>query len=355
MPGREDEYYSSHQKLSLISAIGQQQLQQAKVLMIGAGGLGCPCLQILAGAGIGTIGIADYDRISISNLHRQYLYNYADAGKLKTTIATERLSAYNPFIIIQTHDLLVEESNILELLSAYDLIIDGTDNFASRYLINDACVLLDKPLVYGAIHQSEGHVTVFNYHNGPTLRCLFPKDENESIASCAEIGAYNVITNIIGTLMANEAIKVILQHPDVLAGKLNQVDILSGKTFQIRYQEVEGSRQKSIERFSGLSNIKTVSVADLKEKLNSNESFYLIDVREETEHADFNIGGTNIPLQNLMSQLNFEFAATDEIIFYCQKGTRSKQAAEYLFTKGFKNAVSLQGGMDLWQKITLNI
>ena len=355
MPGREDEYYSSHQKLSLISANGQQQLQQAKVLVIGAGGLGCPCLQMLAGAGIGTIGIADYDSISISNLHRQYLYNYNDTGKLKTTIAAERLSAYNPFIVIQTHELLVEESIILELFSAYDLIIDGTDNFASRYLINDACVVLDKPLVYGAIHQTEGHVTVFNYNMSPTLRCLFPKDENESITSCAEIGAYNVITNIIGTMMANEAIKIILQHSDVLAGKLNQVDILFGKTFQIRYQEVEGSRQKSIERFSGSNSIKTISAADLKEKLNRNESFYLIDVREETEHADFNIGGTNIPLEKLMSQLNFEFTVTDKIILYCQKGTRSKQAADYLLKKGFQNAVSLQGGMDLWGKIYVNI
>ena len=355
MPNKQDEYYSSHQKLSFIGTEGQLQMQHSSVLVIGAGGLGCPCLQVLAGAGVGTIGIADFDRVSISNLHRQQLYHYNDAGKLKAQVAAERLMVYNPFITVQTHDLMVDESNILDLLLLYDIIVDSTDNFFTRYLINDASVYLNKPLVYGAIHQTEGHVTVFNYNNAPTLRCLFPKDENESIASCAEIGAYNVTTSIIGTMMANEVIKIILQHQDILAGKLNQVDIVSGKTFQIRYQEVEGSRQKSIERFSGSNIINIITAADLKEKFNRNESFYLIDVREETEHADFNIGGTNIPLQRLLNQLNFEFTAADEIILYCQKGTRSKQAADYLLKKGFQNAVSLQGGMDLWQNIYVNI
>jgi len=350
MPGKQDEYYSSHQKLPLINTMGQQQLKQAKVLVIGAGGLGCPCLQVLAGAGIGIIGIADYDTVAISNLHRQQLYNYNDAGKLKTKAAVERLTAYNPFITIQTHELMVDESNILELLSGYDLVIDGTDNFATRYLVNDACVLLNKPLVYGAIHQAEGHVTVFNYNNSPTLRCLFPKDENESIASCAEIGAYNVITGIIGIMMANEAIKIILQHPDILAGKLNQVDILSGKTFQVKYQHASDSRQKSKDRFTKKYTNKAISPVVLKEKISNNQPLILIDVRETMEHQLFNIGGTNIPLATFLEQTVFDFLPTDEVVLYCEKGTRSSQAAAYLLAKGFQNAVSLQGGMDLWQK-----
>ena len=204
MPGNQDEYYSSHQKLSFINTRGQQQLQHTAVLVIGAGGLGCPCLQVLAGAGIGTIGIADHDVVSISNLHRQQLYHDSDAGRLKTQAAAEKLRACNPFIKIETYELMADQHNILPLLTLYDVIIDCTDNFYTRYLVNDACVVSGKPLVYGAIHQTEGHVTVFNYNNSPTLRCLFPKDENDSIASCAEIGAYNVITNIIGTMMANE-------------------------------------------------------------------------------------------------------------------------------------------------------
>jgi sulfur-carrier protein adenylyltransferase/sulfurtransferase len=355
MPDEQEGYYSSHQKLSFIHSTGQQQLQQSSVLVIGAGGLGCPCLQLLAGAGIGALGIADYDTVSISNLHRQHLYNYNDAGKLKTQAAVERLTAYNPFIKIQPHQLLVDESNIVELLSWYDVIIDCTDNFYSRYLINDACVLLDKPLVYGAIYQTEGHVTVFNYKNSPTLRCLFPKDENESIASCAEMGAYNVVTNIIGSMMANEAIKIMLGQTDVLAGKLNQVDMLTGKTFQIQYQRVAGSREKSIQRFSKKYIDKTINPNELKEKLNHPDLFFLIDVREENEHLNFNIGGINIPHQKFINQPSFDFSPTDEIILYCQKGTRSKQAAAYLLQKGFQNALSLQGGMEGWQKISAHI
>ena len=326
---------------------------QAKVLVIGAGGLGCPCLQVLAGAGIGTIGIADFDTVAVSNLHRQQLYNYNDTGKLKTLAAAERLNAYNPFIEVHKHHLQVDETNALELLSAYDLIVDGTDNFYTRYLINDACIVLDKPLVYGAIHQTEGHVTVFNYNESPTLRCLFPKDDNESIPSCAEIGAYNVITNIIGTMMANEVIKVMLHHPDVLAGKLNQVDILTGKTFQIQYKEIEGSREKSINRFSKSYINKTITPAALKERINENKELVLIDVRETSEHNQFNIGGVNIPLAELLDQTKFDFSASDEIVLYCQKGARSRQAVDHLAAKGFQGAVSLQGGVDLWQKYQL--
>jgi sulfur-carrier protein adenylyltransferase/sulfurtransferase len=349
------EYYSSHQKLSFINVPGQNQLQQAKVLVIGAGGLGCPCLQMLTGAGIGIIGIADYDTVAISNLHRQYLYNYNDAGKLKIRVAAERLTQYNPFIKIQTHQLLVDESNILDLLSQYDLIIDGTDNFTTRYLINDACIFINKPLVYGAIHQAEGHVTVFNYKGSPTLRCLFPKDENESIASCAEIGAYNVATGIIGLMMANEAIKILLQHPDVLAGKLNQVDILTGRTLQVQYKEANDSRQKSIDRFTTSHRNNTISPEALKERLGNNQPVYLIDVREAAEYHEWNIGGINIPLQAFLNQTSFDFSTTDDIVLYCQKGIRSKQAVDYLSSIGFQNALSLQGGIDLWQKISADI
>ncbi len=345
-------YYSSHSKLSFIGTDGQEKLQQKKALVIGAGGLGCPCLQSLSGAGIGTIGIADFDTISISNLHRQHLYHYHDAGKLKTTVAAEKLSQYNPFIKIQTHPLMVNESNVLELIGNYDVIVDGTDNFATRYLINDACVVLNKPLVYGAIHQTEGHVTVFNYQHSPTLRCLFPKDENETIASCAEIGAYNIITSIVGTMMANEVIKILLNHADVLAGKLLQLDVLSGKMLQVKYQPIAESISKSAERFTQSKNNKTISPKVLRERIKCNQHFHLIDVRETDEHKDFNIGGINIPLQNFLQLSNFEFSPTDEIVLYCQKGIRSNQAAEWLTSKGFSNAFSLQGGIDYWQKIS---
>lgn len=345
-------FYQSHQQLPFIKAEGQALLQQQKVLVIGAGGLGCPCLVALAGAGIGTLGIADFDKVSISNLHRQYLYSMADAGQLKTTVASNRLQQYNPFIKIQQHQLLVDENNILQLIQDYDIIADCTDNFAARYLINDACVYLNKPLVYGAIHQAEGHVTVFNYHGSATLRCLFPKDENESIASCAEIGAYNITTSIIGNMMANEVIKIVLNRPEVLAGKLKLLSVLDGSINTVAYKPTAEGRARSIERFTSSKQANTITPATLAEMMHSDKPFTLLDVREPAEHSQNNIGGINFPLQELILTEEFSFNNADQIIIYCQKGNRSLQALAYLQTKGFTNAVSLQGGIDLYQQLT---
>lgn len=339
-------YYSSHNKLFFIGKDGQEKLEQSRVLVIGAGGLGCPCLLALAGAGIATVGIADFDSISISNLHRQPLYNFADAGKLKTTVAAVRLQQYNPFINIASHTILIDETNIIELLSSYDVIADCTDNFSTRYLVNDACVYLNKPLVYGAIHQGEGHVTVFNYRNSPTLRCLFPKDENDGIASCAEIGAYNISTAIIGNMMANEVIKIILQQQDVLAGRLRQLNVLDGSSITVGYTTSAEGRNKGLQRFSGEKVSDEISAIAMAKKIDQQQAFFLLDVREAAEHASTNIGGSNIPLQTLLQTTNFPFSASDEIIVYCQKGNRSRMAVAYLKQKGFFNSVSLQGGIE---------
>ena len=344
-------FYQSHQQLPFIKEEGQAILQKQKVLVIGAGGLGCPCLIALAGAGIGVIGIADFDTVSVSNLHRQYLYNLADAGQLKTTIAANRLGQYNPFIQIQAHDLLVDKGNVLQLIQDYDIIADCTDNFAARYLINDACVYLNKPLVYGAIHQGEGHVTVFNYNGSATLRCLFQKDENESIASCAEIGAYNITTSIIGNMMANEVIKIALNLPDILEGKLKLLSVLDGSINSIAYKPTKEGRTKSRERFTSAKQADTVSPLLLAEMINAGKDFTLIDVREPAEHLQNNIGGMNIPLQHLLQSEIFSFNNNDSIIVYCQRGSRSLQALAYLQNKGFTNAVSLQGGIDLYQQL----
>lgn len=345
-------FYQSHQQLPFIKAEGQALLQQQKVLVIGAGGLGCPCLVALAGAGIGTLCMADFDKVSISNLHRQYLYSMADAGQLKTTVAADRLQQYNPFIKIQTHQLLVDENNVLQLIQDYDIIADCTDNFATRYLINDACVFLNKPLVYGAIHQGEGHVTVFNYNGSASLRCLFPKDENESIASCAEIGAYNITTAMIGNMMANEVIKIVLNRPEVLAGKLKLLSILDGGINTIAYKPTAEGRAKSIERFTSSKQANTITPATLAEMMYSDKPFTLLDVREPAEHSQNNIGGINFPLQELILTEEFSFNHADQIIIYCQKGNRSLQALAYLKNKGFTNVVSLQGGIDLYQQLT---
>ena len=351
MPEQINEYYESHQKLPFIGTQGQQKLQQAKVLVIGAGGLGCPSLQYLAGCGIGHIDIVDFDTVDVSNLHRQVLYNLQDVGKPKATTAVEKLSAYNPYISLKAHRLFVDESNVLSLLQNNNIVVDCTDNFQVRYLINDACVLLDKPLVYGAIHKNEGHITVFNYHQSPTLRCLFPEsDVNDNIQGCADIGAYNITTGVIGLMMANEVIKIILQHPDVLASKLIQVDVLTGNFMQIKYASCLEGRQKSIERFQSSTSIE-ISPASLSQKIKESEIFSLFDVREEDERLRFNIGGTHIPLQKFFEE-SIQIPPTETIIVYCQRGERSLRAVKFLKQKGFANAFSLKGGMDLWQKLS---
>ena len=345
------EYYRSHEKLPFIGSPGQQLLQQAQVLVIGAGGLGCPCLKSLAGAGFSVIGIVDFDTVAVSNLHRQTLYDAKDTGLPKATVAAEKLRAYNPFITVRPYQLIVDESNVLSLLAEYDLVVDCTDNFLVRYLINDACVLLGKPLVYGAIHQSEGHVTVFNYRGSATLRCLFPESsQNDSLQSCADIGAYNITTGIIGLLMANEAIKVVLQHPDVLAGRLHYFDALTGKSRQLKYQPLAGSREKSLARFEQASPSVEISAADLRQKINHGETFHLVDVREDDERNAFHIGGQHIPLLQFLQQSFDELNPLETIVVYCERGGRSLQSARYLREKGFVHAYSLQGGMHLWRQ-----
>ena len=346
------EYYRSHEKLSFIGSAGQQLLQQAKVLVVGAGGLGCPCLKWLAGSGAGVIGIVDFDTVSVSNLHRQVLYDVKDTGLPKALVAAEKLSAYNPHIALRPHRVMIDEGNVLALLADYDIIVDCTDNFQVRYLINDACVVLNKPLVYGAIHQSEGHVTVFNYLGSGTLRCLFPEsDQNDSIQSCADIGAYNIITGIIGLMMANEVIKIILQREEVLAGRLYHFDALSGNSRRLNYQPLEGSREKSATRFEQALPPVEISPGSLQQKMLNNESFRLVDVREADERLLFNIGGEHIPLRQFLQQSPLQIDPADTIIIYCERGGRSLQTAKYLRSKGFVHAYSLQGGMQLWQQM----
>jgi sulfur-carrier protein adenylyltransferase/sulfurtransferase len=348
------DYYQSHQKLPFIGEGGQAMLQQQKVLVAGAGGLGCPCLTALAGAGIGSIGIADFDVVAISNLHRQPLYMYQDTGKPKALAAAAILAKYNPFIHIVPHVLMLDENNVLPLLKQYDIIVDCTDNFYTRYLLNDACVYLNKPLVYGAIHQGEGHVTVFNYQQGATLRCLFPKDEHESIPSCAQIGAYNIATCTIGSLMANEVIKIALQHPAVLAGKIQQLDMVNGTQLTIACPATPQGRQKSMQRFAGnLPATATIAPANVQLLISNGLPLTLLDVRETAEHHTGNIGGINIPLAQILQCDQLPFTPAGTLVVYCQKGQRSLQAVSWLRQNGYQQAVSLQGGIEHYLQITL--
>lgn len=342
-------YYKSHEQLNFIGTAGQQQISAAKVLMIGAGGLGCPCLLQLATCGVGTIGLADYDVVSLSNLHRQTIYTFNDLEKSKVKTASQTLLAHNPNIQLIEHDFLVDETNVLSLIQNYDIVVDGTDNFLVRYLINDACVFLNKPLVYGAIYQTEGQVAVFNYHNSATLRCLFPEPPPEnSIQSCAEIGAYNITTSIIGTMMAGEVIKIILKSDAVFTGKLIYVDVLAGKNTRLAYPENPESRAISINRFSKKETPVAIAPKEFQDKFQQ-QNFKLIDVRNDDDHEDFNIGGLNIPLSKISRFNTDAFFTDDNLVFYCQQGLRSHQAAEFFRQAGFSNSFSLQGGLSAYK------
>ncbi|MEI6509301.1 MAG: HesA/MoeB/ThiF family protein, partial [Bacteroidota bacterium] len=217
--------YNRHIILPEIGLEGQQKLKLAKVLVIGAGGLGCPLLQYLAAAGVGTIGVVDSDTVDESNLHRQILYSSNEVGKNKADIAAKKLSELNPFIKITPIVSYLNSENALQLFSDFDIIIDGSDNFATRYLVNDACVILNKPFVSGSIYKFQGQISVFNYHEGPTYRCLYP--EPGDIPNCAEVGVLGVLPGIVGCLMANETIKMIIGNGEVLSGKLLVFDSLT--------------------------------------------------------------------------------------------------------------------------------
>jgi len=347
-------YYKSHIKLDFIASSGQHKLQRAKVLVIGAGGLGCPCLMALAVSGIGNIGICDGDIVSNTNIQRQTLFNYSDIGQAKTAAAIHSLKLKNPYLLYHEHCFFINEQNILTLIEPYDVIVDATDNFGSRYLINDACVIKGKPLVYGAIFQTEGHLTVFNHQNSPTLRCLFPEQElEEDIPACADTGAYMIATNGIGTMMAGEVIKTILKHNKVLCGRLLTFDAVSNQTMFTSYQLDVHSENKSYSRFKSLQSAVELPPEEFIEKTQT-AGIELIDVRTPAERSAQHIGGKHIPLQELDLLDLTRFSISQHFYFYCQTGFRSMQAAKRLRAKGYINAFSLKNGIthfnDLLQK-----
>ena len=338
-------YYKSHLKLDFIALKGQQKLARLKVLVIGAGGLGCPCLTALSASGVGNIGLADGDLISSSNISRQTLFNYQDTGGYKTAVAIASLKSRNPHLRYHEHRFFVTEENILSLVEAYDIVVDATDNFQARYLINDACVIKDKALVYGAIFQTEGHVTVFNYRNSPTLRCLFQEpDQEEALPSCAESGAYMIVTNIIGTMMANEVIKIALSEEEVLSGKLLSFEALCNTMTRTTYSADQQSRAKSYFRFKQTSKAIELTAAAFAESTQGTD-IELIDVRTMEERTAQHIGGKHIPLQELEQFDLTRYDAAQHFYFYCQTGIRSLQAAKKLRARGYENAFSLKNGI----------
>tara|TARA_B110000093_G_scaffold35324_1_gene36755 strand:- start:2286 stop:3419 length:1134 start_codon:yes stop_codon:yes gene_type:complete len=355
--------YQRHLTLPGFGEAAQLKLKAARVLIVGAGGLGCPALQYLAAAGVGTLGIVDDDRVSRSNLQRQILYTDADVGEMKVAVAAERLMAMNPDIRCVRHALRLTVENALELIGQYDLVLDGSDNFATRYLVNDACVLAGKPLVYGALHRYQGQVSVFNFEGGPTYRCLFPEPPNPKDApNCSEIGVLGFLPGIVGVMQATEVIKVLTGIGEPLAGKLLIFDALKMSQTIVRFKRVPGYAQvtelKEIEYTCGVSSTESdseeITPAELQAQMQLNgAALQVVDVREGWERALYRIDSVHVPLGSILDQTaDLEAAGlkTDlPTCVYCKGGVRSMKALQVLKSHyGFSEIKSLAGGILEW-------
>lgn len=354
--------YSRHLLLPELGLEGQERLKKASAVIIGAGGLGSPILLYLAASGVGKIAVVDFDTVDRSNLQRQIIYVDSDVGASKVERAAERAHQLNPEIEIIQHKLRLSAENALEILEAYDVVIDGSDNFATRYLVNDACVLLGKPNVHGSIFRFEGQASVFSYQGGPCYRCLFPEPPlADAVPNCAEAGVLGVMAGLIGSVQGTEAIKIILGLGETLSGKLLLYDALSmrfdtleiprnldctvcGNNPSIKgLKDTEFSCKPEEEKMS-----KVISVTELRKELDSGRSLILLDVRNASELALCRLPGSiHIPLNELPDRAN-EIDSNAEIVVYCKSGGRSMKALHYLSERGFANIRNLSGGITAW-------
>jgi len=354
---QESQRYARHFTLPQIGEAGQLQLKKASLLCVGAGGLGCALLQYAVAAGVGKIGIVDDDEVVVSNLQRQILYADQDIGEKKVVVAKRKLLDVNPHTTIDIYTEKLTENNATEIISSYDIIIDCTDNFFSRYLINDCCVILEKPFIFASIHQFEGLCSVFPGKNGPCYRCLFPTPPTDSIANCADAGVLGVLPGLLGTLQATEAIKLILNIGEPLIGKLLRINALTME-FQKLTLNVNPTCEACVQRKSfaelnrsfvacnlteGKEMFKQITVPEFKQ-LQENETVFVLDVREPHEYEKNNLGGYLIPLNELSNRLN-EIDKDKKIVVHCKAGGRSQRAAALLAEAGFENVYNLQGGI----------
>ena len=346
MEPQERKRYSRQIILPEMGLSGQEKLKAAKVLVIGAGGLGCPVLQYLTAAGIGTIGIVDDDVVTITNLHRQILYSAEDIGKGKAQTAKDKLSAQNPFVNFNVIPLRLNDENAAKIIADYDLVIDGSDNFPTRYLANDVCVELDKPLVFGSILRFEGQVSTFNYKGGPTYRCLFPEAEEGD--NCAEAGVIGILPGIIGTYMANEVIKIICGIGKPLSGKLMVVNALTNENSIFSFERSVDIKASEIIQNPVKTQIESkvseeISFQDFEQLQHIDpDQLLLIDVREEYEYEEDFVGGINIPLPELAENIT-KMPADKTVVFYCRSGARSLMAVNLLKKSHFE-------GKSYWMK-----
>lgn len=356
--------YSRHIMMPEVGREGQIRLKRARVLCIGAGGLGSPAALYLAAAGVGTIGVVDFDRVELSNLQRQILHATGDVGRPKTESARDRLRGVNPNVELELHPVQFSSENARELVASYDVVLDGSDNLATRYLSSDVCTWAQKPNVYGSVFRFEGQSTVFAPHlGGPCYRCLFPEPPDpQSIPSCAEAGVLGVVPGLIGVVQAIEAIKLILNVGEPLVGRLLHVDTLTMKFREFRLRRdplcpVCGDSPTITEPIDyegfcsgtrGASAVPAISVQDLQRRIRENGSIMIVDVRERFEFEIARIeGSTLIPLDELSGRLK-ELDPSKEIVAMCKSGIRSAHAVQFLRSAGYDKVFNLEGGIDAW-------
>jgi sulfur-carrier protein adenylyltransferase/sulfurtransferase len=359
--------YSRHLIMPEVGMEGQQKLKAARVLCIGTGGLGSPLALYLAAAGVGTLGLVDFDVVDFTNLQRQVIHFSSDVGRPKLDSAKEKIAAINPFVNVQTFETRLTSENALDIFSGFDIIADGTDNFPTRFLVNDACVFTGKPNVYGSIFRFEGQASVFGAKDGPCYRCLYPEPPPPGLVpSCAEGGVLGILPGLVGLIQATETIKLILGTGEPLIGRLLLVDALSMRFRELKLRKnpecvVCGNHPTvtkliDYEEFCGLrgqeepvmaKGIPEISVEELKQRLDARDDLFILDVREPHEYQICNLKGHLIPLNDLPRRVN-ELDSSKEMVVHCRSGVRSAKAVEFLHQAGFTKAKNLAGGILAW-------
>jgi molybdopterin/thiamine biosynthesis adenylyltransferase/rhodanese-related sulfurtransferase len=358
--------YSRHLIMPEVGMEGQQKLKAARVLCIGTGGLGSPLALYLSAAGVGTLGLVDFDVVDFTNLQRQVIHFTSDVGRPKLDSAREKIAAINPFVNVKTFDTRLTSENALQIFSDFDIIVDGTDNFPTRFLVNDACVFTGKPNVYGSIFRFEGQASVFAAKDGPCYRCLYPEPPPPGLVpSCAEGGVLGILPGLVGLIQATEAIKLILGTGQPLIGRLLLVDALGMKFRELKLRKnpdcvVCGTHPTvtkliDYEEFCGLrgqekpvsTSVPEISVEELKQRLDAKEDLVILDVREPHEYNICNLNGVLIPLNDLPRRMD-ELDPSKEMVVHCRSGARSARAVGFLQEAGFTKAKNLAGGILAW-------
>ena len=361
------ERYRRHLTLPEVGLEGQQALLSARVLLVGAGGLGCPAAQYLAAAGVGTLGLVDFDRVEASNLQRQVLYGSADVGRLKVEVAAQRIAAMNPDVRVETYPVKLEATNALELFRDYDVVVDGADNFPTRYLTNDACALLGKPNVHGSISRFDGQATLFDARRGPCYRCLYPEPPPPgAVPSCAEGGVLGVLPGLVAMVQVAETVKLLIGAGDSLCGRLIQLDALRMEFHEFRIRKDpacplcgEAPSLTELVDYEGFCGVPAapgpaafgeLSAAQLRARLDAGEELLLLDVREREEWETARIEGARwLPLGELEARAGeLEAWRARPVVVLCHHGGRSARACEWLSAAGFASVENLTGGIEAW-------